>query len=120
MNLSSDLRYAFRAMRRNPVFSAIAVVTLTLGIGANTAIFSIVDGVLIRPLGYGDEDRLVDIHEVVPKFSHLAPRLPVNAPVDGPTIESVVLILATVATSASVVPAWRASRVDPMIALRYE
>jgi predicted permease len=79
MNLSSDLRYAFRAMRRNPVFSAIAVVTLTLGIGANTAIFSIVDGVLIRPLGYGDEDRLVDIHEVVPKFSHLAPRLPVNA-----------------------------------------
>jgi predicted permease len=79
MNLSSDLRYAFRTIRRNPVFSAIAVLTLTLGIGANTTIFSIVDGVLIRPLGYGDEHRLVVVHEVVPQFSHLAPKLPVNA-----------------------------------------
>jgi predicted permease len=79
MNLSRDLRYAFRTLRRNPVFSAIAVLTLTLGIGANTTIFSIVDGVLVRPLGYGDEDRLVVVHEVVPQFSHLAPKLPVNA-----------------------------------------
>ena len=79
MNLGSDLRYALRAIRRNPGFSAIAVATLAFGIGANTAIFSVVDGVLIRPLGYGGESRLVAIHEVVPKFSRLAPRLPVNA-----------------------------------------
>jgi len=79
MNLGNDLRYASRAMLRNPGFSAIAIVTLALGIGANTAIFSVVDGVLIRPLGYGDESRLVAIHEVVPKFSQFAPRVPVNA-----------------------------------------
>ena len=79
MNLASDLRQALRAMRRNPGFSAIAVATLAFGVGANTAIFSVVDGVLIRPLGYGGESRLVALHEVVPKFSTAAPRLPVNA-----------------------------------------
>jgi len=79
MNLGSDLRYALRAIRRNPGFSAIAIATLAFGIGANTAIFSVVDGILIRPLGYGDESRLVAIHEVVPRFSHFAPRIPVNA-----------------------------------------
>jgi len=79
MNLASDLRQALRAMRRNPGFSAIAIATLSFGVGANTAIFSVVDGVLLRPLGYGDEGRLVAIHEVVPKFSRFAPRVPVNA-----------------------------------------
>ena len=78
MNLASDLRQALRAMRRNPGFTAIAVATLAFGVGATTAIFSVVDGVLIRPLGYGGESRLVSIHEVVPKF-RIAPRLPVNA-----------------------------------------
>ena len=79
MNLASDLRQAWRAVRRNPAFTAIAIATLAFGIGANTAIFSVVDGILIRPLGYGDEGRLVAIHEAVPKFSHIAPRIPVNA-----------------------------------------
>ncbi len=79
MSLASDLRRALRAMRRNPGFSAVAIATLAFGIGTNTAIFSVVDGVLIRPLGYGDENRLVAIHEVMPRFSHLAPRIPVNA-----------------------------------------
>jgi len=79
MSLGSDLRCALRAMRRNPGFSAVAIATLAFGIGANTAIFSVVYGVLIRPLGYGDENRLVAIHEVMPRFSHLAPRVPVNA-----------------------------------------
>lgn len=79
MQLGSDLRYALRVLRRNPGFSFIAIATLAFGIGVNTAIFSVFDGILLRPLGYGDESRLVTIHEVVPKFSHLAPRLPVNA-----------------------------------------
>ena len=59
MHLAHDLRHAWRAIRHNPGFSAIAVATLAFGIGANTAIFSVVDGILLRPLGYGDEGRLV-------------------------------------------------------------
>ncbi len=79
MSLSSDLRLACRAIRHSPGFSAIAIATLAFGIGANTAIFSVVDSILLRPLGYGDEGRLVALHEIVPKFARLAPRLPVNA-----------------------------------------
>ena len=79
MHLGNDLRFALRVLRRNPGLSVIGITTLAFGIGVNTAIFSVFDGILLRPLGYGDETRLVAIHEVVPKFSHLVPRLPVNA-----------------------------------------
>ncbi len=59
----SHLRFAFRQVIKNPAFSAVAIITLALGIGANTAIFSIVNAVLLRPLPYPDADRIMVLNE---------------------------------------------------------
>ena len=60
-NLLSDLRFSLRTLRLNPAFSAAAIVVLALGIGANTAIFSVVNAVILRPLPFDDPSRIMQV-----------------------------------------------------------
>src|SRR5882724_10755510 len=70
-NIGRDVRYAIRSLRRTPVFAAIVVLTLALGIGANTAIFSFFNGILLRPLPYGAPDRTVLLQQRAERMGEL-------------------------------------------------
>src|SRR5580700_5423959 len=64
--LGRDVRYGLRALRHNPMFTAVALVTLAIGIGANTAVFSVVNGVLLKPLAYPNSEDLVAVWHAAP------------------------------------------------------
>jgi predicted permease len=70
--LLADVRYGLRALRHNPMFTAVALLTIAIGIGANTAVFSVVNSVLLKPLNYPDAEQLVSLHQIAPGAPGLA------------------------------------------------
>src|SRR4051812_29963584 len=76
--LIQDLRVALRQLRKSPTFTAVAIITLAIGIGATTAIFSLADAVLLRPLQFANQSRLVEIFEDATKVG-----FPKNTPAPG-------------------------------------
>ncbi len=145
---AQDIRYGFRSLRRNLGFAFVIILTMALGIGANTAIFSVVNGVLLRPLPYKDGDKLVELHhgqgdpiendmafspkdiadyrqsrsfsDVVEFHNMLFTLLGRAEPLRVSTgvVSANYFEVLLIALAACAMPAHRAASVDPMVALR--
>ncbi|HEY2014910.1 MAG TPA: ABC transporter permease [Bryobacteraceae bacterium] len=76
--MGNELRYTLRSLSRDRGFAAMVILSLAVGIGANTAIFSLIDGVLLRPPAFRDPSRLVSVSQMIPKFAKLYPAIPIN------------------------------------------
>src|ERR1700731_2804905 len=61
-----DVRYSLRTLRQNPMFTAVALLTIAIGIGANAAVFSVVNSVLLKPLNYPQPEELIALHQIAP------------------------------------------------------
>lgn len=104
--LLQDIRYAARGLRKAPGFTAVATITLMLGIGVNTTIFSIVNTILLSPLSVEEPGRIVAVYGI--------------SPVDVVAFGGAIGLLTLIALLANYIPARRAARIDPTIALRSE
>jgi predicted permease len=78
--LAYDMWYALRLLRKSPGFTSVMILTLAIGIGANTAIFSLVNNVLLKPLRFANANQLFVIHEIIPQWANSYPVLDANLP----------------------------------------
>jgi len=111
--LINDLRLALRQLHKNLGFALAVILTLALGVGVNTAVFSLVDGFLLRPLPYPEPDRLAVLRVLRSELYGVRDYDPL-------TLTIVPIILAVIAAAASFLPTLRITRIDPSTTLRTE